>query len=112
MVQCKTSFKKISGMNDFKSFGIKPSTDGFKGDKISLDRIFNRTIIVEKYKIETSKFDKGNGKCLCLQIMLGEIQYIVFSGSSVLMELIERIPKDGFPFTTTIVKNNGRHEFT
>ncbi len=99
-------------MKDFKSFGIKPADDGFKGDKINLDRIFNRTIIVEKFKIEKSKFDKGNGKRLVLQIMLGETQHIVFCGSGVLMEQINRVPKEGFPFTTTIVKNNGRHEFT
>ena len=99
-------------MKDFKSFGIKPADEGFKGDKISIDRILNRTIIVEKFKIQKSKIEKGNGKCLHMQIMIGEVQHVVFSGSGVLMDLIAQIPKEGFPFTTTIVKNNGRHEFT
>ena len=57
-------------MNDFKSFGIKPQTKSFEGDKIKIDKVLNKLIVVEDYKIEPSKFEKGNGKCLFLQIVV------------------------------------------
>jgi hypothetical protein len=37
---------------------------------------------------------------------------VLFSGSSYLMDMIQKVPKEGFPFTTTIVKNNEHLEFT
>lgn len=99
-------------MNQFKNFGIKVNTKGLEGDKIKIERVLNRDITVQAYKIVTSKFsDKGNGRCLHLQILMGEMQYVVFSGSGVLMELIEQVPKDKFPFTTRIVQENKRLEF-
>ncbi len=99
-------------MNCFKEFGIKVSSKGFEGDKIKIDRVMNKQIVVEYFKIESSKYEKGNGKCLCLQIIIDNTKRVVFSGSSSLMEMIEKVPGNGFPFTTTIVKENERFQFT
>ena len=55
-------------MRTFKEFGIKPASKSFIGDKIKIDRIVNREIVVLDYKVEDSKYNKGNGKCLYLQI--------------------------------------------
>ncbi len=99
-------------MKQFKDFGIKPASKSFVGDKIKIDRLLNREIIVHDFKIGDSQFDKGCKKCLHLQIAIGETKHVVFTGSAVLMELIDRIPKTEFPFVTTIKKENDRFEFT
>ncbi len=100
-------------MKKFNQFGIKPTEQGFTGDKIKISRIINKPITVKNYKIVPSKFtEKGNGKCLYLHIQNGTVENVVFTGSAVLMEQIERVNKGDFPFETTIINNNDRYEFT
>lgn len=100
-------------MHSFKDFGIKPQVKCFEGDKIKIDRILNKQILVEEYKIDESKFkDKGTGKLLTLQIFTDNSKRVLFTGSSTLIEMIQKVPKDKFPFMTTIVKENERFEFT
>lgn len=99
-------------MNNFNSFGIKPNQQGLTGDKIKIDRILNREVIVHDYKIVDSKYEKGNGKCLHLQIEVAGNMQVVFTGSAVLMEMIDRVPKSEIPFKTTIVREQERFEFT
>jgi hypothetical protein len=98
-------------MKQFKDFGITADVKAFVGDKIKIERILNREIIVHEFKIEISKFqEKGNGKCLYLQIEINEIMYVIFTGSGVLMNMLERTPRDSFPFTATIIKQNDHFE--
>ncbi len=98
-------------MNKFSDFGIKPELKNFIGDKISLKRIFNIPIKVFDYKIENSKH-KENTKCLTLQIEHKEEKRIVFTGSTVLIQQIEAVSKDKFPFQTIISNQNEYYEFT
>lgn len=99
-------------MNSFKDFNITPSIKSFEGDKIKIDRILNRTITVEAFKIEGSKYEKGNGKCLHLQITIEGSKRVVFTGSTNLMDMIEKVPENGFPFNTTVLRENERLVFT
>lgn len=99
-------------MHSFKDFNIKPQAKSFEGDKIKIDRILNKPIVVVEYKIDNSKYEKGNGKCLCIQILVDNSKRILFTGSVNLMEMIDKVPKENFPFMTTIVKENERFEFT
>ncbi len=100
-------------MNQFKDLNITPTDKGFSGEKIKMDKIINKTITVLDYKIAPSKFEKGNGKCLHMQIMYSNEKRVVFSGSLNLMETIEMIPEDKFPFETIIVKTDSdRLQFT
>ena len=100
-------------MKNFKDFGIQPARPGLTGDKIKMHKILNREIIIYDFRIVDSKFkDKGNGKCLYLQIGIGDTKNVVFTGSAFLMEAIEQVPKTEFPFKTTIVKENDRLDFT
>jgi hypothetical protein len=99
-------------MKQFKELGIKPTIQGFVGDKIRIDKILNKEILVCDYRIEVSKYEKGNGKCLYLQIEIDSVKRVVFTGSSVLMDVIIQIEKRHFPFSTTIVRENDRFEFT
>jgi hypothetical protein len=99
-------------MKQFKDFGIKPALQSMVGDKIKIERIINREITVWDYRIENSKYGNGNSKCLYLQISINQTKHVVFTGSTVLIELIEQVPKNEFPFETIIVKENERFEFT
>jgi len=101
-------------MNSFKEFNIKVTARGFEGDKVRIQKILDREIVVHQYKIEDSKVfkDRGTGKCLHMQIEFNNEKHIVFTGSSGLIEVIQQIPEGGFPFTTTIKRENDRFKFT
>lgn len=98
----------------FNQFNIKPATKGFEGDKIKMSKILNREIVVHHYKIEDSKVfkQKGTCKCLHLQISFNNEKHVIFTSSSGLIETIQQVPEDGFPFTTTILQENERFIFT
>ena len=108
--------EKTTRMNNFSQFNIKVESQAFEGDKIKMSRILNREIVVHHFKIEDSKVksfqEKGTGKCLHLQISFDNRKHVVFTSSSGLIEVIQKVPKDGFPFTTTIVEENDRYQFT
>lgn len=98
-------------MKAFKEFGIKPELNSFVGDKIKMDRIINVPITILDYKIEDSTVKQGT-KRLTLQIEKQGNKHILFTGSKVLQQQIQQVPKTEFPFTTTIVKDNEYFEFT
>ena len=95
-------------MKSFKDLGIKPNVNAFIGEKIKIERILNKEIIVHDFEIKPSKFD---GEVLTLQIQVSEEKLIVFTGSKVLIDIVKRVPKSDFPFKTTIVKENEYFEF-
>jgi hypothetical protein len=100
-------------MKRFKEMGITAERKTFVGDKIKLERILKREIVVHGFKIEPSKYlEKGNGKCLHMQIELKDEKYVVFTSSMYLQDMISRVPQDEFPFETTIVKVNDHFEFS
>jgi hypothetical protein len=103
-------------MNRFSQFNIKAPQRGFEGDKLKMDKILNREIVVHAFKIEESKIrafqEKGSGKCLHLQISINNQMHIVFTSSGGLIETIKLVQEDKFPFITTIIKENERLKFT
>lgn len=98
-------------MFNFRDLGITPKENQFNGKKIEIDDILNTEISVHGFKIEDSKKKQGT-KYLTLQIEIELIKRVVFTGSKNLMDLISQVPKDKFPFKTTIKKNDKRLEFT
>lgn len=104
-------YSKPYSMNKFQDFKIEVSHKNFVGDKIKIDRLVNRQITVHEYKIEPSKFE-GKGKCLHLQLSIGDTKHVVFTSAQGLIEAIEKVPKSGFPFITTIIKDTDRFEFS
>ena len=96
---------------NFKDLGIKADTKGFTGPKIKINKILNKPITVNAFKVKPSNFE-GKGNCLHLDITVGDSQHVVFTGSSVLAEMINQVPKSAFPFATTIVEENDRFIFT
>ena len=101
-------------MKNFSDFKIAPTQKSFTGDKIKIDRVLNRPIAVHEFRLVDSKFEKGNknGKCLHLQIYLGETPHVLFTGSITLMEMIQQVPREDFPFSTTVIKRNECYVFT
>ncbi len=100
-------------MIDFKDLGITTEVQSFTGEKIKIAKILNKAITVLAFKIEPSKFSKKpDGKCLYLQIMFENEKRVVFSASTFLMDVIKRVPKDKFGFTTTIIEKDEAYQFS
>jgi hypothetical protein len=73
----------------------------------------NKEIVVADFKVEDSKFtNKGSGKCLTLQIEYDNSKRVVFTGSTNLIQQIQQVPKEKFPFRATIIKENKTFQFT
>jgi hypothetical protein len=98
-------------MNNFKDFKIKPEISTFTGDKIKIEKLLNAEISVLAYKIEDSKVKQGT-KLLILQLEKSGIKHVLFTGSTILQQMIKQVPEDKFPFKTTIVKESEHLEFT
>lgn len=98
-------------MHNFKDFNIKPKINAFVGEKIQVQKLFNLPITVLDYKVEPSKQKQGT-ELLTLQIEKSGEKRIVFTGSVVLSDQIQRVPKNSFPFVTVIRGDNDYYEFT
>lgn len=74
------------------------------GTKIKIEQAINRDILVTGYKLRTSKFSEtGHGRCLALQFVINDQKYVLFTGSSILIEQIEKYHHE-IPFVATIKK--------
>jgi hypothetical protein len=104
----------MTEIRKFTDFGIKPATKSFVGSKIEIEQILNTEITVHEYRIVDSKFtkDKGNNKCLHIQISIGTIKHVIFTGSNSLMDMIQQVPDTGLPFSTKIIKESKQFQFT
>jgi len=98
----------------FKDFGIDTASSAYVGKRIDMDEVFNTTIKVYKFRIVDSKYpkDKGRNKCLHLQISINETFHVLFTVSNILIDQVQQIPQDGFPFETKIIKDNKRFSFS
>lgn len=87
-----------------KFSGFAENEGVMDGEKTSVEDVLNKEIIILGYKIKDSQYNKSNSdKYLHLQIQLDDIKYILFTGSNVLIEQMEKY-KDEIPFATTIIK--------
>lgn len=105
----------MTQIKKFSDYGIKAPEMEFKGDKIKISRIFNRPVMVHHFRIGPSQIESKKGeasRCLTLQISINEENHIIFTGSEVMMDTIQKLPKNAFPFETTIINNSQRYEFT
>ena len=98
-------------MNNFKDFGIQTEVTFFVGRSIDIDQILNVSITVLDFKIKPS-VKKSGTDYLTLQIELDNTKRVIFTGATFLIQAIKKVPKDKFPFTTTIVKTEKYYEFT
>jgi len=96
-------------MKDFGEFDIDVKKS-FIGDKIYIENILDKPVVIEFYDIRPSK-KAGSGDCLYMQIKLDGIDHVVFSSSTFLMEPLRKLTNADFPFKAKIVKVNRHFEF-
>lgn len=93
-------------MKKFSDFADEPTA--LEGSKVRLDDIINKPIIITGYDFKASRYSKNkSGKYLTLQFheQEAEEKHIIFTGSDVLIEQIERY-KEEIPFVAEIKKVN------
>lgn len=82
------------------------------GSKLKLDDVVNREIMVLDYRVKESQFKKKDcEKCMTLQFKMEEKIYVMFTGSNVLRDQIEKYRHE-IPFLTTIKKIDRYYTFT
>lgn len=96
-------------MKSFSDFGIV-SKKSFIGNKIYIENILDKEIIIDFYEIRPSKKPDG-GDCLYMQIRLDGADHVVFSSSVFLMNPLKQLKETDFPFKVRIIKINRHYEF-
>jgi len=79
------------------------------GEKLKLQDIIGKTIIVTGYKITKSKFKEDN--YVAIQFELDGEQHVTFTGAQVLIEQLKKYGKE-IPFETTIKRLGKFYSFT
>jgi phosphorylcholine metabolism protein LicD len=97
-------------MKSFKDFAITPVIENFVGDKIAINKLLDKEIIVKAFNIKPSKFE-GKGDRLDIQIEFKDEDRVIFTGAKYLLQTIQKVPKTEFPFKTKIIKNGEHLEF-
>lgn len=82
----------------------------FEGDKKKIDEILNKEILVLDFKTKESKHHRDS-QYTTIQFKLDDANYILFNGSRVLAEQLEKY-KDNLPFYATIKKIEKYYTFT
>ncbi|MDD3040758.1 MAG: hypothetical protein PHO71_23225 [Bacteroides sp.] len=91
-------------------FGDFAEEEVFDGEKLRLDEILNKEILVTGYKIKESHQKKGT-QYLTIHFMLEGKQHITFTGSVVLMDQLKKY-ESHLPFLTAIKKINRHYTFS
>lgn len=105
-------------MRKFSDFGIEIKSDKeiYEVPKISITDILNCEIEVLEFQ-SNIKTIHGDDRCV-VKISRHETEYKFFTNSKRLKQMLDQVPKDGFPFTTIIIQKrfeygNGKtYEFT
>lgn len=87
----------------FSQLGVR--SKNLTGVKIGIEEVIDQEITVLDYRVTESKFSR-HGDCLHLQIEYKNELRVIFTGSGVLKEDIQKVDKADFPFTTRITKIN------
>lgn len=98
-------------MKNFGDLNIRPSRKMFVGDKIKINRVMNREIVVNGFEVRPSKYPDKGKDALVLQIEFEGESRIVFTGSKILIDQVTQVADTDFPFRTTIVQNGEHYEF-
>ena len=56
--------------------------------------------------------NQNAGECLHMQIEFKEEKRVIFTGAKTLIATAKKMTTESFPFTTTIVKEGERYEFS
>lgn len=82
------------------------------GSKMKIEEVLNREISVIGFKIDESKYNRSNSpKCLKLQFELDGERHVLFTGSTILCEQIQKYQEE-IPFVATIKKIDKYYSFS
>ena len=83
-----------------------------EGEKIKLDSVVGKEIVVLSYRLSNSKFtDSKTGNYVTIQIEIESEKKVIFTASGVLSDQCKRYEKQ-MPFRTTIKKIQKYYTFT
>lgn len=82
----------------------------FDGDKKRIEDILNQEILILDFKVKDSK-KRQDSLYATIQFKLENINHIVFTGSNVLIDQLEKY-KENLPFHTIIKKIDRYYTFT
>lgn len=83
-----------------------------EGEKRRIDELLNRELVVTGERIRESKYkDEGRRRYMTLQVEIEGKPFVVFTGSEVLINQIEKY-RDHIPFIATIVKVDRYYTFS
>ena len=82
----------------------------FDGDKMKLDEILNKEILVTGFRVKDSHQKKGT-EYLTIHFELENKRYITFTGSTVLMDQLKKY-ESHIPFISIIKKINRHYTFS
>jgi len=85
-------------------------TKSFDGDKKKIEDILNQEILITDFKIKDSK-KRQDTLYATIQFKTDNINYIVFTGSNVLIDQLKRY-KENLPFYTMIKKIDRYYTFS
>lgn len=98
-------------MADYPDFAdFAEESKSFDGDKKKLSEILDRHILIVDFKVKPSKQNKGTFYTT-IQFKIDGVNYIIFTGSNVLTEQLEKY-KSNLPFYATIKKIDKYYTFT
>ena len=91
-------------------FGDFADEEAFDGDKLRLDEILNKEILVTGFRIKESHQKKGT-QYLTVHFELEGKQHVTFTGSMVLMDQLKKY-ESHLPFLAAIKKINRHYTFS
>ena len=94
-----------------KKFSDFADSRQLEGDKISIDKILNKEVIVKNFTIKESKYNIGDNFYMTMQIEIERINHIVFTSSIVLRNQLEKY-KEELPFIAKVVQINNYYSLS
>lgn len=96
-----------------KRFGDFAQENVMDGDKKRLDDLLNQEVKLLQVQFKGSKFERKNSgnECMTMQIEMDSRRYIVFTGSSVLIDQARKYQSE-LPFMVTIKKIDRYYTFS
>ena len=85
----------------------------FEGEKVRVDSLLNKEIIIVKYKVRPSKYKDKCRNCATVQFKESgeDSNKVFFTGSEVLIDMLEKY-KEELPFIATIRKIDRYYTFS
>ncbi len=94
-------------MRKFSDFADEKAA--LEGEKIKLDDVLNRPVEVLQYRVLTGKYETE--KCLQVQIRIDGQLKVIFTGSKILLEQLEKYHNQ-LPFESTIIRPHRYYSFS